>query len=55
MTTLGKYLIIGAFFLLAIVCYFIGSKIGAVAFIALGVLLEIAAWVGIFKTTSKKE
>ena len=53
MTTLGKYLTIGAFFLLAIVCYFIGSKIGAIAFIALGFLLEVAFWFGIFKSTKK--
>lgn len=53
MTSFGKYLIIAAFFLLAMVCYFVGSKLGALAFIALGVLLEIAAWVGVFKTTNK--
>ena len=49
MTKLGKYLLIGALFCLALLCYFIGSVIGAVAFIALGFLLEVAFWVGIFK------
>ena len=53
MTKLGKYLMIAALFCLALLCYFIGSVIGAVAFIALGFLLELASWVGIFKRNNK--
>lgn len=55
MTTLGKYLVITVFFLLALVCYYIGSKIGAIAFIALGFVLEIAVWLGIFKSKNVKD
>jgi hypothetical protein len=53
MTKLGKYLMLGAFFCLAVLCLFVGSVIGAIAFIALGVLLELAMWVGIFKSRVK--
>ena len=51
MTKTGKYLIIAALFCLAIVCYFVGSVLGAIAFIALGLIVEIAAWVGVFKSS----
>ena len=50
MTKTGKYLVLAAFFLLAALCVFVGSVIGAVAFIALGIVLELAFWIGIFKT-----
>lgn len=53
MTRLGKYLMLGALLCLAVLCYFVGSAIGAVAFIAMGILLELAFWVGIFKTSRK--
>ncbi len=53
MTKLGKYLMLSALFCLALVCYFIGSGVGAVAFIALGIVLELAFWFGIFKTSGK--
>jgi len=54
MTKTGKYLILSAFFCLALLCFFIGSVVGAIAFIALGLLLEIALWVGIFKSSRPK-
>jgi hypothetical protein len=53
MSTLGKYLLLGALLCLALVCYFVGSVIGAMAFIVMGVLLELAFWIGIFKATVK--
>ncbi|NVK57859.1 MAG: hypothetical protein HWE26_19850 [Alteromonadaceae bacterium] len=49
MTPVGKFLILGALLCLALLCYFVGTVLGAVAFIALGVMLEIAFWTGIFK------
>lgn len=55
MTKVGKYLVLSAFFLLALVCYYIGSKVGAIAFIALGFVLELAFWLGIFKSSNKKQ
>lgn len=54
MTNLRKYLLLGALFCLAMLCYFVGSAIGAVAFIAMGLLLELAFWVGIFKPSQKQ-
>lgn len=54
MTTTGKYLILAAFFLLAMVCIFVGSVVGAVAFLALGVVLELAFWLGLFKSSRKR-
>ena len=51
-TNLGKYLLIGAFFCLAVLCFFVGSAIGAVAFIAMGFLVELAFWLGV-KTSNK--
>lgn len=54
MTTTGKYLMLAAFFLLAMVCIFVGSVVGAVAFLALGVVLELAFWLGIFKSSRKR-
>ncbi|MGJ8682265.1 hypothetical protein [Paraglaciecola sp.] len=53
MTTLGKYLMLGALICLALVCYFVGSVTGAVSFIILGILLEVAFWVGIFKPKTR--
>ncbi|GAB2677760.1 hypothetical protein [Aliiglaciecola aliphaticivorans] len=53
MSKTTKYLLLAAVFCLALVCYYIGSMIGAIAFIALGLLLEIALWVGIFKSSKK--
>ena len=53
MSKVGKYLVLGALLCLALVCYFVGSILGAVAFIIMGVLLELAFWVGIFKSSTK--
>jgi hypothetical protein len=53
MSKLGIYLLIGALLCLALVCYFVGSVIGAISFIVMAVLLELAFWVGIFKATVK--
>lgn len=55
MTNLGKFLMIGAFFCLALLCFFIGSVTGAIAFIAMGFMLELAFWVGIFKKSDKQK
>lgn len=55
MSKSGKYLLLGALFCLALVCYFVGSVLGAVAFIIMGGLLELAFWVGIFKSSSKHQ
>jgi hypothetical protein len=54
MSKLGKYLLLGALICLALVCYFIGSAIGSIAFIVLAVLLELAFWIGIFKPHHKQ-
>ena len=54
MSTLGKYLMLAAFLCLALVCIFIGSVTGAIAFIALGIILELAFWMGIFKSSTKR-
>lgn len=51
----GKYLLLGALLCLALVCYFVGSVLGAVAFIVMGILLELAFWVGIFKSSNKNQ
>ncbi|MEP4890436.1 MAG: hypothetical protein ABJV04_10445 [Aliiglaciecola sp.] len=53
MTKTTKYLLLAALFCLAVVCYYVGNVIGAIAFIALGLLLEIALWVGIFQSSKK--
>lgn len=53
MTNLGKFLLLGALVCLALVCMFVGSVIGAVAFMVMGVLLELAFWLGIFKSKVK--
>ncbi|MDO6692102.1 hypothetical protein Q4574_02345 [Aliiglaciecola sp. 3_MG-2023] len=53
MSKTTKYLLISALFCLAFVCYYVGSVIGAIAFIALGFLLEVALWIGILKTSKK--
>ena len=53
MSKLGKYLLLSALMCLALVCFFVGSVIGAIAFIVMGVLLELAFWVGIFKSSTK--
>tara|TARA_R110000868_G_scaffold46756_5_gene154207 strand:- start:229 stop:399 length:171 start_codon:yes stop_codon:yes gene_type:complete len=53
MSKLGKYLLLGALICLALVCYFVGSVTGAIAFIVMGVLLETAFWLGIFKPKTK--
>jgi hypothetical protein len=53
MTTFTKTIMLISIILLACVCYFIGTVKGAIAFIALGILLEICFWVGIFKTIKK--
>ncbi|CAI8218334.1 MAG: Uncharacterised protein [Glaciecola sp. HTCC2999] len=53
MNTLTKTIMLVSLILFACVCYFIGTIKGAIAFIVLGVLLEICFWVGIFKTTKK--
>ena len=54
MTKLGKYLLLTAFICLAVLCYFIGSKTGAIAFIIMGVVLELAFWLGIFRSSNQK-
>lgn len=38
---------------MAIVCYQIGFATGTYAVVALGVILEIAFWIGIFKKPNK--
>jgi hypothetical protein len=53
MTKLRKYLVLVALFCLALVCYFVGSVSGAIAFIALGVILELAFWIGLFRSSKK--
>ncbi|MDC8830845.1 hypothetical protein [Alteromonas gilva] len=55
MTPTGKFLMLSALLCLAILCVAVGTVVGAVAFIALGVLLELAFWLGIFKKASKRQ
>jgi hypothetical protein len=54
MSATGKFLMFGALICLAILCIFVGSVTGAIAFIALGLILEAAFWIGIFKTNVKR-
>ncbi|MGI2171439.1 hypothetical protein ACROAE_14815 [Shewanella sp. MF05960] len=54
MTAVTQYLLLAALICLALVCYFVGSATGAVAFIVMGILLEIAFWLGIFKSTRSR-
>jgi hypothetical protein len=49
MTTTTKTIMLISLILLACVCYFIGTVKGAVAFIALGVILELGFWFGLLK------
>ncbi|MDG1255649.1 MAG: hypothetical protein P8Q24_01730 [Glaciecola sp.] len=49
MTTTTKTVMLISLILLACVCYFIGTAKGAVAFIALGVILELGFWIGLLK------
>lgn len=49
-----KYLLLSAFFCLALVCFFVGSVVGAIAFICLGLVLEAALWIGIFKRSQPR-
>ncbi|MDU0356444.1 hypothetical protein RS130_23355 [Paraglaciecola aquimarina] len=53
MSTIGKFLMFSALICLAILCAFVGSVTGAIAFITLGILLEVAFWLGVF--SRKKE
>lgn len=48
MTSFTKTLLFVCLILLACVCYFIGTVKSAIAFIALGVILEIGFWIGLF-------
>lgn len=54
MTKTGKILMLTALICLAVLCIFVGSVIGAIAFIALGLILEAAFWLGIFKQKAKR-
>ncbi len=49
MTTTTKTIMLISLILLACVCYYIGTVKGAMAFIALGVLLELGFWIGLLK------
>ncbi len=49
-----KYLLLSALVCLALICYSVGSATGTVAFIIMGVLLEIAFWLGIIKSTRSR-
>ena len=49
MTTTTKTIMLISLILVACVCYFIGTVKGAIAFIALGVLLELGFWLGLLK------
>ncbi|WP_199271681.1 hypothetical protein [Paraglaciecola sp. L3A3] len=53
MTRLGKILMLAALICLGILCAFVGSVTGAIAFITMGILVEVAFWVGIFKTKKR--
>ncbi|MFC3094066.1 hypothetical protein [Alteromonas sediminis] len=49
-----KIILLACTFLLAVLCYMKGSVIGSIAFIAIGALLELAFWIGVLKTNTKK-
>ncbi|MDM7862316.1 hypothetical protein QTP81_17040 [Alteromonas sp. ASW11-36] len=53
MTSTTKYLALAILFCLAVLCFMVGTIAGAIAFIAIGFLLELAFWIGVFKTSSK--
>ncbi|UAL41555.1 hypothetical protein K8B83_11570 [Shewanella inventionis] len=55
MTKSIKYLLLAAVVCLALVCLFIGSVLGAVAFITMGLLLESAFWLGIITSVQKRK
>ena len=55
MTKSMKYLLLAAVVCLALVCLFIGSVLGAVAFITMGLLLESAFWLGIITSVQKRK
>jgi len=50
MTKFNRYLIIVSLLCLALVCYLVGFIMGIFIFIALGGLLELGFWIGVFTT-----
>ena len=53
MTSTRKHLALAILICLAVLCYMVGAIVGAIALVAIGFLLELAFWVGIFKTPPK--
>ncbi len=47
-----KWLLLAALFIAALVSYGIGFSQSAIAFIVMGVLLELSFWFGLFRHTS---
>lgn len=50
---MGRFFILGALLLLAVVFYLMGSTYGAVAFMVVGVLAELAFWFTFMAKTRK--
>ena len=53
MTSTRKHLALAILICLAVLCYMVGAIVGAIALVAIGFLLELAFWVGIFKKPPK--
>ncbi|MFX1537219.1 MAG: hypothetical protein ACFFDI_23680 [Promethearchaeota archaeon] len=51
----NKSLILGLWFLCAIVCYLVGFVGGAIALVAIGAVLELTFWVVGFRTSQKQK
>ncbi len=49
MSKQNKWRMLGLLALCAIVCYAVGFIGGAIAFVAIGAILELAFWFGVFR------
>ncbi len=53
MSKQNKWLMLGILFLCALVCYAVGFIVGAIAFVVIGAILELAFWIGVFRKFQK--
>lgn len=55
MNTLQKWLVLAVLLFAALSSYSVGFSSGAIVFVALGVILELAFWFGVFSKNSFSE
>jgi len=55
MSKQNKWLMLGILLLCAVACYAVGFIAGVIAFVAIGVILELLFWLGVFRKFQKLE